>query len=86
MKENGIPTKKLLRWLLHNAKNAKWQAIANIVIGLIDVACKLLWVIACKHAIDIATGETVGSLTMTGIFIGALMAIEIIARATSIWP
>lgn len=85
MKENGIPTKKLLRWLLHNARNAKGQAIANIVIGLIDVACKLLWVVACKHSIDIATGETVGSLTTIGIFIGALMAMEIIARATSRW-
>ena len=85
MKENGIPIKKLLRWLLNNAKNAKGQAIANIAIGLTDVACKLLWVIACKHAIDIATGETDGSLTKTGILIGTLMAIEIIARAASRW-
>lgn len=85
MKERNIPTKKLLRWLLQNTKNAKGQAIANIAIGLTDVACQLLWVIACKHAIDIATGEVEGSLATTGIIIGALMVIEITTRAMSRW-
>ena len=85
VKEDNIPTKKLLRWLLQNTKNAKGQAIANITIGLIDVVCQLLWVIACKHAIDIATGEADGSLTKTGIIIGSLMIIEIAARAMSRW-
>ena len=85
VKENNIPTKKLLRWLLQNTKNTKGQAIANIAIGLIDVTCQLLWVIACKHAIDIATGEAEGSLATTGIAIGALMVIEITMRAMSRW-
>lgn len=70
---------------MQNAKNAKGQAIANIAIGLADVACQLLWVIACKHAIDIATGVAEGSIKTTGIVIGALMLTEIVARATSRW-
>lgn len=85
MKENGISIKKLLRWLLQNTKDARGQAIANIVIGITDVACQLLWVIACKHAIDIATGAAEGSLLTTGIIIAALMATEIVSRTISKW-
>ena len=85
VKENNIPTKKLLRWLLQNAKNAKGQAIANIFVGITDVVCQLLWVIACKHAIDIATGVTEGSLLTIGIIIAALMTTEIFSRAISRW-
>lgn len=85
MKENSIATKKLLQWLVQNSKKAKGQAIANITIGITDVICQLLWVIACKHAIDIATGVTEGSLMKTGIIIGALMIVEIILRAIRRW-
>lgn len=85
VKDNNIPIKRLLKWLWHNAKNAKGQAVANVVIGVADVACQLLWIIACKHAIDIATGECEGSLVATGVFIGALMLTEIILRATNRW-
>ena len=85
MKANGIPTKKLLKWLWQNARNAKGQALASIAIGITDVACQLLWVIACKHAIDIATGTTEGSLTTTGIIVGALMIAEIALRISSRW-
>ena len=53
--------------------------------GLLDVACQLLWVLACKRAIDIATGEAEGSLLLTGVTIGALMLIEIFSRSAGRW-
>ena len=85
MKENGIPTTRLLKWLWQNSRNAKGQAVASITIGVADVVCQLFWIIACKHAIDIATGATTGSLKRTGILIATLMLAEIILRATSRW-
>lgn len=85
VKENIIPTNSLLKWLWQNSNNAKGQALANIAIGVTDVACQLLWVMACKHAIDIATGTAEGSLTNTGVVICALMAIEIALRAARNW-
>lgn len=85
VKEKNIQTKRLLIWLWQNSRKARGQALANIAIGLTDVACKLLWVIACKHAIDIATGEAEGSIMNTGIVIGVLMVAEIALRATSNW-
>ena len=79
------PLGYILRWLWRNSKGARRQAAINTAIGLIDVVCQLLWVIACKHAIDIATGDAIGSLTTTGIIIAALMLTEIVSRGVSRW-
>ncbi|MBQ4063443.1 MAG: ABC transporter ATP-binding protein [Bacteroidaceae bacterium] len=82
---NNIPLKQLLGWLWKNSKGARGQATLNTIIGLLDVACQLLWVLACKRAIDIATGECEGSIAVTGCVIGTLMLVEILSRATSRW-
>ena len=75
----------MLLWLWQNSRGARKQAIINTGIGLLDVACQLLWVLACKYAIDIATGIKEGSLLTTGILIGALMLVQIASRAASRW-
>ena len=75
----------MLLWLWQNSRGARKQAIINTGIGLLDVACQLLWVLACKYAIDIATGIKEGSLLTTGILIGALMLVQIASRAVSRW-
>lgn len=80
-----IKAKTLLFWLWRNSKGARKQAAANTALGLADVVCQLLWVLACKHAIDIATGVAEGSLLYTGTLIGALMLAEITSRAGSRW-
>lgn len=81
----NIPIKRLVSWLWQNSRGARRQAIINTGIGLLDVVCQLLWVLACKHAIDIATGIKEGSLTTTGIIIAVLMLIQIASRAVSRW-
>ena len=87
MSENNknIPIKRLVLWLWQNSKGARRQALTNTAIGLLDVACQLLWVLACKRAIDIATGIKDGSLLTTGFVIAALMLIQIGSRALSRW-
>jgi ABC-type multidrug transport system fused ATPase/permease subunit len=81
----NISSKRLLVWLWRNSKGARKQALTNTAIGLVDVVCQLLWVFACKEAIDIATGTSEGSLATTGIIIGALMFTEIVSRGISRW-
>lgn len=83
--KKNISIKRLVSWLWSNSKGARGQAVANTVIGLVDVACQLMWVLACKHAIDIATGIEEGSLVATGILIALLMLTEIASRAVSQW-
>ena len=74
-----------MAWLWHNSKGARKQAVLNTFMGTLDVACQLLWVLACKRAIDIATGVVDGSLLLTGITIGVLMLLEILSRSASRW-
>ncbi|MBR5477288.1 MAG: ABC transporter ATP-binding protein [Bacteroidaceae bacterium] len=81
----NISIKRLIFWLWQNSRGTRRQAITNTAIGLLDVACQLLWVLACKHAIDIATGTKEGSLVTTGIVIATLMLIQIASRAASRW-
>ena len=57
----------------------------NIIAGTLDVVCQLLWVLACKRAIDIATGDASGSIATAGIVIGLLMLTEIASRAAGRW-
>jgi ABC-type multidrug transport system fused ATPase/permease subunit len=84
-KRKNIGTRTLLAWLWYSSKGARKQAALNTVLGLADVVCQLLWVLACKHAIDIATGSAKGSLAYTGTIIGMLMLAEISSRAASRW-
>ena len=83
--ENKKPISKLIAWLWQNSKGARLQAVLNTTMGALDVVCQLLWVLACKRAIDIATGETEGSLIYTGITIAVLMLLEILSRSASRW-
>lgn len=82
---HNIPLKKLISWLWKSSKGARKQAAMNTAIGLADVLFQLLWVLACKRAIDIATGDGAGSLAVAGIIIGTLMLAEILSRAASRW-
>lgn len=85
MEKKSINTGSLIKWLWRNSKGARKQAAANTLTGTTDVVCQLLWVLACKNAIDIATGVTEGSLVTTGIIIGSLMLVEILSRGISRW-
>lgn len=79
------PLKKLLVWLWKNSKGARLQAILNTSIGLAEVLFQILWVLACKRAIDIATEVCDGELVIVGFAIGFLMLAEILSRAASRW-
>ena len=81
----NISVKKLIAWLWASSRGTRKQAFLNTGIGLADVISQLLWVLACKHAIDIATGTADGSLTFTAIAISVLMLMQIISRAASRW-
>ena len=81
----NISVKRLILWLWGNSKGVRRQAAANTAIGLLDVVCQISWVLACKHAIDIATGVKDGSLVTTGIIISVLMLVQIASRAASKW-
>lgn len=83
--KNKKSISQLVQWLWRNSKGARRQALLNTMMGTLDVVCQLLWVLACKRAIDIATGQAEGSLLFTGIAIATLMLIEITSRSIERW-
>lgn len=85
MEKTRIPVKSLIKWLWKSSEGTRRQAVVNTAVGLVDVVCQLLWVLACKHAIDIATGDVSGSLVVTGTIVAVLMLAEIVSRAASRW-
>ena len=85
MEKTRIPVKSLIKWLWKSSEGTRRQAVVNTAVGLVDVVCQLLWVLACKHAIDVATGDAEGSLLVTGVIIATLMLAEIVSRAASRW-
>lgn len=77
--------RNLLCWIWKSSAGARRRMLLSTVIGTLDVLCQLLWVLACKHAIDIATGEAEGSIATTGFAIGAIMLTEILLRGSNRW-
>lgn len=85
VEKERIPLKRLIKWLWKSSQGARRQAVVNTTVGLVYVACQLMWVLACKHAIDIATGDAAGSLFVTGTIVAVLMFAEIVSRVASKW-
>ncbi len=81
----GVSVKTLLFWIWKNSCGARRQMMLSTIIGMTNVACQLLWVLACKYAIDIATGNAIGSIAITGCIIGLIMLAEIVLRGCNRW-
>ncbi len=82
---NNIPISKIVARLWRSSKGARKATLLSSIVGIADVAFQMLWVLACKQAIEIATSDAKGSLISTGIFIGILMLLEITARCCNRW-
>ena len=66
--------KKILlytKWLYARSKGVRGRLVLNVFLGMVSVALNLLFIGLCKRIIDIATGDTSGSIGwFTGIVIG----------------
>ena len=55
------------------------------LIGVVSVACSLVFVLSSKNAIDIATGVREGQLMLYGIGMALLILLEIVLHALDSW-
>jgi len=53
---------KYLRWLYVHSKGARWQVLANILLGTVNVGLNMAFILICKHLVDVATGVAAGNL------------------------
>lgn len=80
-----LKNRELLGWLWRTSRGMRLQALLNASIGIVDVVCGLVFVWVCKHAIDIATGETTGSLLYASIGMALLLGMQILLGCADRW-
>lgn len=84
-KTNKYSTRELLTGIWKASYGARLQVAICAFVGIISVACSLLFVYLSKEAIDIATGVSTGVLWHYGLGMGILILTEILLRATNTW-
>lgn len=75
----------IFRWLWHVWRGNRLQAVLNASLGLLEVVVSLAQVWAVKHAIDVASGVTPGSIYWAVAVMGALVLTDFGIRIATIW-
>ncbi|QFQ11882.1 ABC transporter ATP-binding protein [Pseudoprevotella muciniphila] len=85
----GNKTRKvseLMKWLWKVWKVHRFQAVLNIVVGILLVVLDLAFVWATKNSIDTATGQSqTFSLTFSFILLGIIVVLQIALSLASRW-
>ena len=77
--------REILRWLWRAWRGNRLQAVVNATLGLLDVAVSLSSVWAVKHAIDVASHTTEGSLYWAVALMGLLILCGFAINISAIW-
>lgn len=77
--------REILRWLWRAWRGNRLQAVVNATLGLLDVAVSLSSVWAVKHAIDVASHTTEGSLYWAVALMGLLILCGFAINISAVW-
>ena len=77
--------REILRWLWRAWRGNRLQAVVNATLGLLDVAVSLSSVWAVKHAIDVASHTTEGSLYRAVALMGLLILCGFAINISAVW-
>lgn len=77
--------REILRWLWRAWRGNRLQAVVNATLGLLDVAVSLSSVWAVKHAIDVASHTTEGSLYWAVALMGQLILCGFAINISAVW-
>lgn len=77
--------REILRWLWRAWRGNRLQAVVNATLGLLDVAVSLSSVWAVKHAIDVASHTTEGSLYWAVALMGLLILCGFAINIFAVW-
>ena len=83
--DSRYPARDILRWLWQAWRGNRLQAVLNASVGLLAVGVSLAQVWAVKHAIDVASGATTGSVYMAVALMGALILCDFALNVSGIW-
>lgn len=77
--------REILRWLWRAWRGNRLQAVVNATLGLLDVTVSLSSVWAVKHAIDVASHTTEGSLYWAVALMGLLILCGFTINISAVW-
>ena len=83
--QSRYSARQITGWLWRAWRGNRLQAAVNAALGLIDVATSLLSVWAVKHAIDVASHVTEGSLYWAVAIMGLLILAGFATNIAAIW-
>ena len=83
--KNKYPAKTILQWLWRASKGNRLQAVLNASIGVLQVVVSLSQVWAVKHAIDVASGASTGSIYWAVALMGTLILCDFALSISSTW-
>ena len=83
--ENKYPAKTILQWLWRASKGNRLQAVLNASIGVLQVVVSLSQVWAVKHAIDVVSGASTGSIYWAVALMGMLILCDFALSISSTW-
>lgn len=75
---------KYLKWLYVHSKGARWQLTANVLLGTVNVALNMAFILVCKHLVDLATGVAEGSLLTWAVWAGILIVSRLAVSALNV--
>ena len=79
------PTTTIVKWLWRAWRGNHLQALINASLGIMEVVLSLAQVWAVKHAIDIASGVTTGSVYIAVALMGVLILSNFACNIAEIW-
>ena len=75
---------KYFRWLYAHSGGARWQIVANILLGTVNVGLTMAFILICKRLVDIATGVVEGTLLTTAIWAVAVTILRLTVSAVNV--
>ena len=77
--------RQIAKWLWTIWKGNRRQALLNVLVGLLGVFFNLCWVVAIKHAIDVASGNTHGNIYIAVALMAFVQLVLFALRMASSW-
>lgn len=78
-------TREIIIWLWHSWRGNRFQALLNMLIGLLDVSISLAQVWAIKRAIDVASHNVEGDVVSAVCVMGVLVLCNFALGMSEVW-
>ncbi|MCR5017643.1 MAG: hypothetical protein K6A64_02475, partial [Bacteroidales bacterium] len=75
---------KYLRWLHQHSEGVRGRLVANVLLGILNVALNLAFIFVCKRIVDIATGVVPGDIITYTIVVLVLIACRLGVSALNV--